>query len=273
MAARLAEAVSLPSRKPELIITPSSVKAMSPTVKVAASPPFGSTTGVTSSPYFRAKSRSRWSCAGQPKSEPVPYSISTKLAIQTGNVAPSMKGCRTRKPVSKPRFSACSIAASEVPAERHSAMKPAAPGSRAAAAAASGCSAATARKLMPKSVSGRVVKTSTSGMPSTGCSSAKRTRAPSLRPIQFACIVRTRSGQRSNPSSASSSSGAKRVMDRNHWLSDFFSTMAPERQPRPSITCSLARTVPSTGSQLTQLSLRSTSPAFQKSRNSACCWP
>jgi hypothetical protein len=62
-------------------------------------------------------------------------------------------------------------------------------------------------------------------------------------------------------------------MEKNHWLSSFFSTGAPERQPRPSITCSLASTVPSTGSQLTQLSLRSTRPCFQKSRKSFCCWP
>ncbi len=44
---------------------------------------------------------------------------------------------------------------------------------------------------------------------------------------------------------------AKSVILRNHWLSLRFSTSAPERQPRPSITCSLASTVRSTGSQLT----------------------
>ncbi len=126
---------------------------------------------------------------------------------------------------------------------------------------------------MPKSVSGRVVKTSTSRMSATGSTSAKRTRAPSLRPIQLACISFTRSGQRSNVSSASSSSGAYLVMPRNHWLSLRFSTGAPLRQPRPSITCSFASTVPSTGSQLTQLSFRSTSPARQKSRNKRCCCP
>ncbi len=41
-------------------------------------------------------------------------------------------------------------------------------------------------------------------------------------------------------------------MRRNHWLSRRFSTAAPERQPRPSTTCSLASTVWSTGSQLTK---------------------
>ena len=172
--------------------------------------------------------------------------------------------------MSWPRFSAVSSATSEVPIARHSATKAAASGLAAAAAAASGCSAATARKDMPNSVSGRVVKTSTSSCPATGASRAKRTRAPSLRPIQFDCMVRTRSGQRSSPFSASSSSGANLVIEKNHWLSERFSTGAPERQPRPSITCSLASTVLSTGSQLTQDSLRSTSPAAHKSRNNAC---
>ena len=50
---------------------------------------------------------------------------------------------------------------------------------------------------MPNSVSGRVVKTSTSLVSATGSVSRKRTRAPSLRPIQLACISFTRSGQRS----------------------------------------------------------------------------
>ena len=266
---RLAAATPSPSRKPELYATPSSVCATSPTLKVAASAPCGSTTGVTESPYLRAKSRSRWSCAGQPKMAPVPYSISTKFAIQTGYSCP-LKGCLTLKPVSKPRFSACSIAASDVPMRRHSAMNSAAFASRAPAAAAKGCSAATARNDMPNSVSGRVVNTSTSEISTAASASLNRTFAPSLRPIQFDCISFTRSGQRSSPPSASSRSGANFVMLKNHWLSCFFSTNAPDRQPRPSITCSLASTVPSTGSQFTQDSLRSTSPARQKSTKSFC---
>ena len=40
-------------------------------------------------------------------------------------------------------------------------------------------------------------------------------------------------------------------MRKNHWVSLRRSTGAPERQPLPSITCSLASTVLSTGSQLT----------------------
>ena len=43
-----------------------------PTSKVAGSAPSGTTTGTTGSLYLRAKSRSRWSCAGQPKIAPVP---------------------------------------------------------------------------------------------------------------------------------------------------------------------------------------------------------
>jgi hypothetical protein len=40
--------------------------------KLLGSASDGTTTGVTASPYLRAKSRSRWSCAGQPKIAPVP---------------------------------------------------------------------------------------------------------------------------------------------------------------------------------------------------------
>ena len=66
----------MPSRKSELmrmVLSPSfSTKASVPTSKVAGSVPFGATTGMTGRPYLRAKSRSRWSCAGQPKMAPSP---------------------------------------------------------------------------------------------------------------------------------------------------------------------------------------------------------
>ena len=60
----------------------------------------------------------------------------------------------------------------------------------------------------PNSVSGRVVKISSSLSPFGVVfgSSAKRTSRPSERPIQFVCISRTFSGQRSSVSSASSRS-------------------------------------------------------------------
>ena len=57
---------------------------------------------------------------------------------------------------------------------------------------------------------------------------------------------------------------AKSVILKNHWVSSRCSTSAPERQPRPSMTCSLASTVWSTGSQFTFDCLRSTRPARQE---------
>jgi len=74
--------------------------ACAPTVNDPASSPGGSTTAGVARPYFRAKSRSRWSPAGQPKMAPVPYSIRTKFAIHIGNVTSGRKGCATRSPVS-----------------------------------------------------------------------------------------------------------------------------------------------------------------------------
>ena len=70
---------------------------------------------------------------------------------------------------------------------------------------------------------GRVVKTS---MRSSCPAMSKKTRAPSDRPIQFSCISRTRSGQRSRPPIASSSSSVKAVMRRNHCDRRRFSTIA-----------------------------------------------
>ena len=77
-----------------------------------------------------------------------------------------------------------------VPWRLHSAMNSASAGFFAAAAAASGWSGAIAMKLAPNSVSGRVVKTSSSLSPFgvVAGSSAKRTSSPSERPIQFPCI-------------------------------------------------------------------------------------
>ncbi len=80
-----------------------------------------------------------------------------KLAIPTGTVGWWSKGWTTFRPVSKPSFSADSISASEVPPLRHSAMKAATFASPAASSSASGWSGATATKLAPYRVSGRVV--------------------------------------------------------------------------------------------------------------------
>jgi hypothetical protein len=54
----------------ELIITPSSVKASVVILKLFPVIFVGLTTGITSRLYSLAKSRSRWSCAGQPKIAP-----------------------------------------------------------------------------------------------------------------------------------------------------------------------------------------------------------
>jgi hypothetical protein len=143
-----------------------------------------------------------------------------------------------------------------VPPRRHSAMNSAALGSLAATPRETGWSAATATKLAPKIVSGRVVNTSMESIESTGAARRKLKSSPLLLPIQFSCIRRTFSGQLSSVSRPSSRSSAKSVIFRNHCASLRRSTGAPERQPRPSITCSLASTVMSTGSQLTSLSLR-----------------
>ena len=68
--------------------------------------------------------------------------------------------------------------------------------------ATSGCSTANTKNVTPHSVSGRVVKISTSSPVS---SIVNVTVAPSERPIQFRCMVRTRSGQSVSSSMSSSS--------------------------------------------------------------------
>ncbi len=61
----------------------------------------------TGSPYFRANSKSRWSWAGTLITAPVPYSASTKLAIQTGTSSP-VNGFTARAPVKTPSLGALS---------------------------------------------------------------------------------------------------------------------------------------------------------------------
>ncbi len=124
----------------------------------------------------------------------------------------------------------------------------------------------------PKIVSGRVVKISSSVSPAgvvTG-SRANRMCRPSDRPIQLRCIRRTFSGQRSSRSIALVRSSENCVILKNHCVRSRCSMGAPERHPRPSMTCSLASTVWSTGSQFTLDCLRSTKPAARKSRNIFC---
>jgi hypothetical protein len=123
--------------------------------------------------------------------------------------------------------------------------------------------------VAPKSVSGRVEKTRTSTPPGMCVSGAlrKTTSAPSLRPIQFVCMMRTGSGQ-SMPLKSSSSS-VYFVMRRNHWARSRFSTFAPHLQQRRSApsTCSRA-SVPSLGHQSTGAVARYARPASRKRRKS-----
>ena len=107
-------------------------------------------------------------------------------------------------------------------------------------------------------VSMRVVKTSISAAASAPAgasdpagSTAKRTRAPSERPIQFRCIVSTFAGHSSSRSMPSSRPSAYSVMRRNHWSRSRGSTAYPQRQHPPSTTCSLASTVAQSGHQFT----------------------
>jgi hypothetical protein len=69
------------------------------------------------------------------------------------------------------------------------------------------------------------------------------TSAPSERPIQFRCIVTTRSGQSTRSSTSSSKRCAYSVILKNHWVRSRRSTGVPHRSQRPWITCSLASTV------------------------------
>ena len=78
-------------------------------------------------------------------------------------------------------------------------------GGRATSRSSSGCSGASTKKVAPKSVSGRVVKT---GKSRSSSSQRKVTSAPSERPIQLRCIVTTCSGQDSSRSKSASSRSA-----------------------------------------------------------------
>ena len=81
MAVSLAFSILKPLRKFEFIIVPSPIYA-SFLINIFCSSTFaGQTTGKTGRPYLLAKSKSLWSCAGQPNIAPVPYEDNTKLAM------------------------------------------------------------------------------------------------------------------------------------------------------------------------------------------------
>ncbi len=102
--------------------------------------------------------------------------------------------------------------------------------------------------VTPKMVSGRVVKISnaSSGLPWI----SKRISAPSERPIQFLCVSLSDSDQ-SIRSSPSRRRCAYALTRRHHCHIFFCSTGYPPRTDRPSLTSSLASTVPSFGHQFT----------------------
>ena len=132
------------------------------------------------------------------------------MPTQTGTASP-VSGWFTVRPVGIPLFSMVAMSASMTLPCLHSSMNAASCGLLRAACVASGCSAATAQNVTPISVSARVVKTfSSRASPSSVYGKAMFT--PSLRPIQLACMRRTRSGQPGSVSSASSSSGANCVI-------------------------------------------------------------
>ena len=121
---------------------------------------------------------------------------------------------------------------------------------------ASGCSGASVTKVTPNNVSGRVVKTRmVLSLPSIPNSIS----APSERPSQSSCINRTLSGN-SMVSNPSSNCCAYFVISMNHWLISFCRTGPLQRQHRPALTCSLARTVEQHSHQLTGANSRYASP-------------
>ena len=117
--------------------------------------------------------------------------------------------------------------------------------------ATNGCSGAITKKVAPKSVSARVVKTAISSPFSW---TRKVSSAPSERPIQLRWIAIVFSGQ--SAPGYSSSSSAYAVVLKNHCVMFRSSTSAPQRSQWPSTTYSLAITVWSLGHQFTGPSLR-----------------
>ena len=158
-----------------------------------------------------------------------------------------MNGCLANRPVLKPSFSAFARASSVVPDLSHSDLN-FLKLSVFLNFSLSGWSAERAIKLAPKIVSGLVVKTS---IFFSDPSISNTISQPNDLPIQFFCINLTFSGHPVSLSRSLRSSLEKFVILKNHCESFFLSTTALERQPFPFITCSLAKTVFSIGSQFT----------------------
>ncbi|MNF02774.1 hypothetical protein D3C80_2019740 [compost metagenome] len=80
------------------------------------------------------------------------------MPTHTSTFSP-VSGCTTCRPVGMPFFSMVAMSASMTEPCLHSSIKAASSGLFSAAWVASGCSAATAQKVTPMTVSARVVKT------------------------------------------------------------------------------------------------------------------
>src|SRR5438552_16860684 len=91
----------------------------------------------------------------------------------------------------------------------------------------------------------------TDGKSGKGSASGKSTSTPTLVPVQFRCMVKTRAGHAVRRSQPLSSSTAYSVMRKNHLSSSFWMTTESHRQQRPSSTCSSASTVSQLGHQFT----------------------
>src|SRR3989344_5014089 len=137
------------------------------------------------------------------------------------------------------------------------------------------CSGAKTKYVVPNSVSGRVVNTSTRFwfeyfgfwildlFRNSKLEIRNFIKAPSERPIQLAWAALVSSGQ-SNPFKSSTSASAKLVILNIHCVNFFCSTGVSHRSQQPTCpelvervtTCSLASTVLSFGHQLTIVSPR-----------------
>ena len=111
----------------------------------------------------------------------------------------------------------------------------------------SGCSGASTMNVTPNKVSGRVVYTR---IGSSSEATENSISAPSLRPIHASCMRIVEVGQ-SRFCKPSSSRSANAVILNIHCNSGRRTTGCPPRSLRPSMTSSLANTVPSFGHQFT----------------------
>mmetsp|Transcript_27935 Transcript_27935/g.65201 ORF Transcript_27935/g.65201 Transcript_27935/m.65201 type:complete len:273 (-) Transcript_27935:352-1170(-) len=167
-------------------------------------------------------------------------------------------GCVTLSPVHTPVFSLfiCrSMSDLNEAACMYSSTARLCGASEAATCAASGCSGEMTTYETPISVSGRVVK-ARSAAPSA---SVKAISAPSERPIHARCIATVPSGQ-STPSSSRASSSAMAVICNTHCRNGIRCTGKSPRSLFPSMTSSLASTVPRSAHQFTDTSDWKASP-------------